>query len=281
MLPLSLRTFVISKYYIFANFPSILPSKQHAGGEYELHKATPVLVSDAAVASQSDSHGPSSASEDLSSLTPSESSDTTRIYDLTNRQTSLLQHDIIRCSRLPALEPMTGMQTPPSSPIDATLEHRQSTKHYLSERSASFQQLAEFKRAIEKNNQPLSVTVKPSNGVQQYFGKPAIQAVATAAKTSSMEIAEETSVTSAGPVVEATTAAPVVESVPPTVNGVAIDEPITSAVEQNNDAEPQPANGVSDVSEIEVDEAEDFEVRQVTDAMEVDDRRVCKLSTQF
>lgn len=272
---------------------SLLQSQKQAEGYYELHKATPIFVADPPSA-QSDPNGPSSASEDLSSLTPSESSDTTRVYDLTNRQTSLLQHDIIRCSRLPAMEPTAGMQTPPASPIDATLEHRQSTKHYLSERSASFQQLAEFKRAIEKNNQPLSVTVKPLNGVQQYFGKPAIKTTAAVgtsvavAKTASMEIVEEISAVSAASPVAETSAEPdvveivmptatVVESVMPTVESSPQEELIVAPVEQIIVDAVLVEKDVSDVSEIEVDAEEDIEVRHVTEAMEVDDRRVCEL----
>lgn len=271
----------------------LLQSQKQTEGDYELHKATPVFVADPSSV-RSDGNGPSSASEDLSSLTPSESSDTTRVYDLTNRQTSLLQHDIIRCSRLPAMEPTAVKQTPPASPIDATLEHRQSTKHYLSERSASFQQLAEFKRAIEKNNQPLSVTVKPLNGAQQYFGKPAIKTITTVeapaavAKTATMEIVEEISAVSVSadfPVVEPSAVPTVVkivmptmvESVTSTVERIPQEELIAAPVEQIIVDAVLVEKDVSEVSVIEVDEEEDIEVRQVTEAMDVDDRRVCAL----
>lgn len=216
-----------------------------------MHTATPVFVADAA---QPDSVTQrTTSSEDLSSLplsslTPSEGSDTTRVYNLTDRQTSLLQHDIIRCSRLPAREP-TATLTPPSSPIDTTLEHRQSTKHYLNERSASFQQLAQFKRAIEKNNQPISVTVKPLNGAQQqYFGSSAkssssVTASAIPPARANMEITE-----GSAEEVQAQTVA----------DEVVVESPVVEAVQEAADVE------VVEIAVVEVRPSK-------TDEMEVDE----------
>lgn len=50
------------------------------------------------------------------SLTLSEDSDTTRIYDLSSRETKILRHDIIKKSRNPVGESSTG--TPPTSPVE-------------------------------------------------------------------------------------------------------------------------------------------------------------------
>lgn len=60
------------------------------------------------------------ASQQYDSLTLSEDSDTTRIYDLNSRETKILRHDIIKKSKKPVGE-ATG--TPPTSPIDSELFH--------------------------------------------------------------------------------------------------------------------------------------------------------------
>ena len=79
-------------------------------------------------------------SDDLSgqgptSLTHSEDSDTTRVYDIDKRETKILRHEIIKTSRYP----IAAAVTPPSSPIDwPNIEH------------LNFKQVREVKRAYEE-----------------------------------------------------------------------------------------------------------------------------------
>lgn len=131
--------------------------------DYEVHTAKPAFVSSA---DSSLSVDPDS-SQPPSSLTPSDASDTTRVYDLNSRQTSILKHEIIRASRLPARDITETPATPANTPNSPNAASSHSPKY---ERSESFKQLDKFMRAIEKQNSPISVTVKPSSSVYQHFG---------------------------------------------------------------------------------------------------------------
>lgn len=120
-----------------------------------------------------------------SSLTPSEDSDSTRVYDLNNRQTRILRNDIIRTSRLPAKEPTRSL-----SPTN-------SYRRPQSPAEVKFEQLDQFKRAIEPSLSPTSrttiglgcntspmiglshsVQTRPSSNLQQFAVAPKAKRIA-------------------------------------------------------------------------------------------------------
>lgn len=130
------------------------------------------------------SHQQTSAAD--SSLTPSEESDSTRVYDLNNRQTRILRNDIIRTSRLPAQEPTRSL-----SPTSSSRRPQSTT-------DVKFEQLDQFKRAIEpswsssssrtvgtgcSSSPPIglsqSVQARPSSNLQQFAVAPKAKRIAT------------------------------------------------------------------------------------------------------
>lgn len=106
------------------------------------------------------------------SLTLSEDSDTTRVYDLNKRETSLLRTDIIKTSRFAV--PANLAATPPSSPVDGALEQHYTTHiHRQLDDNVAFQQLSEIKRAIEERSASTSPVPAPLSPVlNKWFGLP-------------------------------------------------------------------------------------------------------------
>lgn len=115
------------------------------------------------------------ASHQPERLTASEDSDTTRVYDLSKRETSILRSDIIRTSRLPVPKAFApSATTPPSSPVDDDIVeanyHQQS--HQLEEHIA-FQQLSDIKKAIESrstSSSPIRFSSPLAVASQKWFG---------------------------------------------------------------------------------------------------------------
>lgn len=106
-----------------------------------------------------------------SSLTLSEDSDTTRVYDLNKRETSLLRSDIIKTSRFAV--PPNIAATPPSSPIEGVEQHYPTQIHRQLDDNVAFQQLSQIKRAIEERSASTSPVPAPLSPVlHKFFGLP-------------------------------------------------------------------------------------------------------------
>lgn len=105
------------------------------------------------------------------SLTLSEDSDTTRVYDLNKRETSLLRSDIIKTSRFAA--PPNIAATPPSSPVDGVEQHYTTQIHHQLDDNVAFQQLSQIKRAIEERSASSSPVPAPLSPIlHKWFGLP-------------------------------------------------------------------------------------------------------------
>lgn len=163
----------------FFNVPQVTNRSESPVGESGIFTAKPVHIREDLSISKSTYR---SSAEDLSSvhllhnndcsLTLSEDSDTTRVYDLNKRETSLLRTDIIKTSRFAA--PPNIAATPPSSPVEGTLEsHYASPINRQLDDNIAFQQLSQIKRAIEERSASTSPVPAPLSPVlHKWFGLP-------------------------------------------------------------------------------------------------------------
>lgn len=125
-----------------------------ASPEFEIYTAKPVQVREyLSSENNKTTNSRRTSAEDLSiihlplqhdSLTPSEDSDTTRVYDLNKRETSILR---ISTEAVP-----TTSITPPSSPIDGNVLDQHYPKSYYLDERATIQQLNQFKKATNQSS---------------------------------------------------------------------------------------------------------------------------------
>lgn len=161
------------------NTKQVTNSSDSPGSESGIFTANPVHIRDDLSISKPTFR---SSTEDLStvhlqhnndsSLTLSEDSDTTRVYDLNKRETSLLRSDIIKTSRFAV--PTNIAATPPSSPVEGALEPHYTTQiHRQLDDNVAFQQLSQIKRAIEERSASTSPVPAPLSPVlHKWFGLP-------------------------------------------------------------------------------------------------------------
>lgn len=161
------------------NTPQVTNRSESPGSESGIFTANPVHIRDDLSISKPTYR---SSTEDLSSvhlhpnndssLTLSEDSDTTRVYDLNKRVTSLLRTDIIKTSRFAV--PPNIAATPPSSPVEGALEQHYTTQiHRQLDDNVAFQQLSQIKRAIEERSASTSPVSAPLSPVlHKWFGLP-------------------------------------------------------------------------------------------------------------
>lgn len=90
------------------------------------------------------------------SLTLSEDSDTTRVYDLNKRETKILRNEVIKTSR----RPEGAVLTPPPSPVNS--EHSDTSHSLYVNNFIAIQQLTELRSKEERSPSPISSPIATS-----------------------------------------------------------------------------------------------------------------------